>query len=276
MWVLSWPVTEGSDHCEDSRRLVLVDAHAATARAIGTGVNVADAGDADSFWTTTEVASVVSGTQYVVQRVQRRKLSGGALGHPFELPPDRALIKGLSPDLLLLFDNAAQRFESWQPSARRVLGTYGRVLAASKSVVAWVGLGCAYPCPVHLSPPTGGADRTVPVPRGAYAIQGSVSSDGKYVALTLGTGVAADGATNQDTGVLIEVATRKMRVIPQTAIPVSEESGFLSLTWASRSWLLVTTPGPKATRQVAAYNPATGAFVVPRLARHVAEAILIW
>lgn len=136
------------------------------------------------------------------------------------------------------------------------------MLAANAGVVAWVNNTCVpNDCPVHLT--GGGTDRMVSLPAGAYAYDGSLSDDGTYLALSLGTGVDGQGATDQDTGVLVDMASRAIHVIPQTKVPASE-TGSLSLNWAARGWLIVNTPGPNQTSQLAAYNPTTSSFVVSR------------
>ena len=114
-----------------------------------------------------------------------------------------------------------------------------------------------------MSALTSGADRTVPLPAGAYAYDASLSDDGTRLALSLGTGVDSEGATNQDTGVLVDVSSRAVHQIEQTKVPAGE-TGSLSLNWAAHGWLIVTTPGPAETIQLAAYNPTTGSFVVSR------------
>ena len=49
--------------------------------------------------------------------------------------------------------------------------------------------------------------------------------------------------------------------IQQTKIPAGE-TGSLSLNWGPHGWLIVSTPGPNRTSQLAAYNPTTVTFVV--------------
>jgi hypothetical protein len=117
---------------------------------------------------------------------------------------------------------------------------------------------------VHLSATSGGADRIVSLPAGAYAYAGSLSDDGTHLALSLGTGVDSEGATDQDTGVLVDMATRAVHLIQQTKIPAGETTGSLSLNWGPHGWLIVNTPGPNETSQLAAYNPTSGSFVVSR------------
>ena len=82
----------------------------------------------------------------------------------------------------------------------------------------------------------------------------------------------SEGATDQDTGVLVDIATRAVHPIQQTKIPAGE-TGSLSLNWGAHGWLIVSTPGPNETGQLAAYNPTTGAFVVSRHAPPTDEII---
>lgn len=152
-------------------------------------------------------------------------------------------------------------FQQWRPSSGAVLRRYERVLASNGAVIAWVDACTRGNCPVHLSRP-GQPDTAVQLPSRAYAIEGSLSTDSRYLALTLGTGADADGATNEDTGVLVDVATSTMQTVPQTKITVGEQLPSLGLSWAGASWLMVFVPGAPTTYQVGAYNAATHAFVV--------------
>ena len=180
--------------------------------------------------------------------MQRISLTGAALSRVYAAPVGWTVIRGLTPDLLLLAldqQNGLDNWEAWQPSTGTVLGHYERVLAANANVVVWVDNTCAPDnCNVHLSTPTGGTDRTVYLPAGAYVYDGSLSDDGAYLALSLSTGRDAQGATDQDTGVLVDISSRALRPIQQTKIPAGETGG-LSLNWAPHGWLIVSTPGPQ-------------------------------
>jgi hypothetical protein len=267
-WAVVWqPADNASAPCGlAAGRLYIIDAVNSTAHLLGSeqGVVAADPG---SLWTVTGIDLLPGQQLSVPEQVQRISLTGAVLSRVYSLPLGWTVIKGLTPDLLLLareLANGLDNWEAWQPSTGAVRGQYERVLAANAGVVVWVNTTCAPDnCPVHLSPPSGGADRTVSLPAGAYAYDGSLSDDGTYLALSLGTGVDSEGATDQDTGVLVDMATRAVHLIQQTKIPAGE-TGSLSLNWGPHGWLIVSTPGATATSQLAAYNPATGAFVVSR------------
>lgn len=267
-WAVIWQAADNaSAPCGlAAGHLYIIDAATSTAHLLGSeqGVVAADRG---SLWTVTGV-DLLPGQQLTVpERVQRISLTGAVLSRVYSLPLGWTVIKGLTPDLLLLardLANGLNNWEVWQPSTGIVLGQYERVLAANASVVVWVNNTCVPDnCPIHLSPPSGGTERTVSVPAGAYAYDGSLSDDGAYLALSLGTGVDSEGATDQDAGVLVDIATRAVHPIQQTKIPAGE-TGSLSLNWAPHGWLIVSTPGATGTNQLAAYNPTTGRFVVSR------------
>jgi hypothetical protein len=266
-WAVVWQPTSASQPCGlAAGRLYIIDAATLTARLIGSAQGVV-AADRGSLWTVAGI-DLRPGQQLLVpERVQRISLTGGILGRVYAVPVGWTVIKGLTPDLLLLARDlpaVADNWEAWRPSTGAVLGHYERVLAADANVVAWVKTTCAPDnCPVHLSAPAGGTDRTVSLPAGAYAYDGALSDDGSRLALSLGTGVDAQGATDQDTGVLVDVSTRAVHPIQQTKVPAGEK-GSLSLNWTARGWLILSTPGPDATSQLAAYNPTTGGFVVSR------------
>jgi hypothetical protein len=266
-WAVVWqPVGNGSQACASGAgRLYVVDAAEATARLIGRAEFVAPA-DHGSLWTVTDVGPPPSpAATQSPQRVQRVTLTGAVLGPAYRLPDGWTLSQGLTPDMLLLsrqLQTGPDNWQVWRPSTRADLGEYEHVLAADANVLAWVANSCAPDtCPVHLSAPTGGADSTVFLPHGAYAFEGSLNSDSTYLALDLGSGVDANGATNRDTGVIVDLTTRKVHIIEQTKIP-SNGYGGLALNWANREWLAVEVPGGSGISQLGAYNPTTGAFVV--------------
>ena len=247
-------------------RLYIIDAAASTAHLIGSVERVVPA-DRASLWTVAGVDLHPGQQLSVPEQVQRISLTGAVLSRNYSVPVGWTVIKGLTPDMLLLARDlpaGSDNFETWQPSTGTVLGQYERVLAANAGIAVWVNNICVPDnCPVHLSAPAGGADRIVSLPAGAYAYDGSLSDDGTYLALSLATGVDTEGATDQDTGALVDMASRAVHLIPQTKIPAGE-TGSLSLNWAPDGWLIVGTPGPNGTSQLAAYNPATGGFVVSR------------
>ena len=263
------PAENASAPCGGStagRRLYIVDATTSIAHLIGLVEGVVPA-DGGSLWTVTGIEMPPAQQLSVPEHVQRISLSGAALSRVYAAPVGWTVIKGLTPDLLLLAWDLADRldnWEVWQPSTGAVLGQYERVIVANSNVVVWVNNTCVPDnCNVHLSTPTGGTDRTVYLPAGAYAYDGSLSDDGAYLALSLSTERDSQGATNQDTGFLVDISSRAVHPIQQTKIPAGE-TGSLSLNWAPHGWLIVSTPGPTGTSQLAAYNPTTGSFVVSR------------
>ena len=267
-WAVVWqPADNASAPCGlAAGRLYIIDAAASTAHLIGSVERVVPA-DRGSLWTVAGVDLLPAQQLLAPEQVQRISLTGAVLSRVYSVPVGWTVIKGLTPDLLLLgrdLANELDNWEAWQPSTGAVLGQYERVLAANASVVVWVNNTCVPDsCPVHLSPPAGGADRIVSLPAGAYAYDGSLSDDGTHLALSLGTAVDSQGATDQDTGVLVDMASRVVHPIQQTKIP-ADQTGSLAVNWASRGWLIVSVPGATGTSQLAAYNPTTGGFVVSR------------
>ena len=267
-WAVVWqPADNASAPCGlGPGQLYIIDAARSTAHLVGSeqGVVAADRG---SLWTVTGVDLLPGQQLSVPEQVQRISLTGAVLSRVYSLPLGWTVTKGLTPDLLLLardLANGLDNWEAWQPSTGTVLGQYERVLATNAGVVAWVNNTCAPDnCPIHLSPPSGGADRTVSLPAGAYAYDGSLSDDGTYLALSLSTGRDTQGATDQDTGVLVDMASRAVHPIQQTKIPAGE-TGSLSLNFGPNGWVIVSTPGANVTSQLAAYNPTTNSFVVCR------------
>jgi hypothetical protein len=267
-WAVIW---QGADVASPpcglaAGRLYIVDAVSSTAQLIGSADSVVPA-DRGSVWTVAGTALLPGEQLTVPQQVQRVSLTGRVLSPVYRVPVGWTAIRGLAPDLLLIARDlpaGVADWESWQPSTGAVVRQYASVVAAGASVVAWVPFTCVPDgCPVHLSAPTGTADRTVSLPPGEYAYGGSVSDDGKYLALAVGTGINPDGSTEQDSGLLVDLASGAVRPIERTTVTASL-SGNVGLNWASRGWLIVSTPGAAGSGRLAAYNPMSGAFVVSR------------
>jgi hypothetical protein len=263
-WAVVWqPADNASAPCGlAAGRLYIIDAAASRAHLIGSAERVV-AADRGSLWSVAGVDLLPGQQLSVPEQVQRISLTGAVLSGTYSVPVGWTVTKGLTHDLLLLARDTqagSDNWEAWRPSTGTVLGQYEHVLAANAGVVVWVNNTCVPDnCPVHLGPLAGGADRIVSLPAGAYAYDGSLSDDGTYLALSLGTGVDTQGATDQDTGVLVDLSNLAVHPIQQTKIPALE-TGSLSLNWAARGWLIVSTP--TGTNQLAAYNPTTGSFVV--------------
>jgi len=268
-WAVVWqPAESASAPCDSTagRRLYIIDAATTTAHLVGSVEGVVPA-DGVSVWTVTGIEMQPAQQLSVPEHVQRISLSGAALSRVYAAPLGWTVIRGLTPDLLLIardLANGVDNWEAWQPSTGDVLGQYEQVVAANSNVVVWVKNTCVPDnCNVHLSAPSDGTDRTVLLPAGAYVYDASLSDDGAYLALSLSTGRDSQGATNQDTGFLVDVSSRAVHQIQQTKIPAGETGG-LSMNWAPHGWLIVNTPGLTGTNQLGAYNPTSGSFVVSR------------
>ncbi|HEY5457082.1 MAG TPA: hypothetical protein VIJ96_16590 [Acidothermaceae bacterium] len=266
-WAVVWqPAANTSPPCALAAGGLYIIDDTSRAHLIGSAERVV-AADRGSLWTVAH-AHLLPGQQLSVpEQVQRVSLTGAALSGNYSVPIGWTVEKGLTHDLLLLARDTqagSDNWEVWQPSTGTVLGQYEQVLDANTNVVVWVNNTCVpNDCPVHLSTPAGGADRIISLPAGAYAYDGSLSDDGTYLALSLGTGVDTQGSTDQDNGVLVDLSNRAVHPIQQTKIPAGETAS-LSLNWAARGWLIINTPGPSSASQLAAYNPTTGSFVVSR------------
>ena len=266
--MIEWQATPGAQLCVGSHPGLrfLIDA-AGTARGLGAGAGayVVPAGDSSS-WTVSGVDLPPDQQVTTSQLVQHVAMSGQRLSRVYRVPVGWTLTQGLTPDVLLLArelpTDGLRNWAAWRPSTGRVLARYDRVLAAGPTVVAWVADSCAPDrCPVHLSATSGGPSRLVALPRHAYAFEGTLSDDGRFLALNLGTRSDAQGATSQDTGAVVDLTTHRFHLISQSKVPASELGG-LTLNWAGPRWLIAGTQGSNGRRQLAAYNPITGSFVV--------------
>jgi hypothetical protein len=265
-WVIEWQPTPGAQLCVGSQpgSRYLIDT-AGNARRLGPADYEVPAGNS-SFWTVSGVDRPPDQQVKTPQRVQRVGITGAPLSRIYKVPVGWTLTQGLTPDVLLLArqlpTDGSRNWALWRPSTGAILDQYDRVLAAGPTVVAWVADSCAPDrCPLHLSPTSGGLSQLVALPRHAYAFDGSLSDDGHFLAVNLGTRSDAQNATSQDTGAVVDLTTRRLHLISATKVPASEQGG-LTLNWAGPHWLMAGAQGADGQRHIAAFNPTTGSFVV--------------
>ncbi len=198
------------------------------------------------------------------QRVQRMTPAGRAVSPVYQLPVGWTLDRGLTKDVLLLFrplEDPADNWQTWQPSTGHVLRRYQRVIAADAHLVVWTTRPCGNKqCSLRVDYTDADNDFEVALPRGENASGGSISSDRKRIALVLADGATAETARH-DSGYVLDLSTRSLRVIKQLKIPGSASQRSLGIGWASPSWLVATESGAEGTRGIAAYDAASGEFV---------------
>jgi hypothetical protein len=165
---------------------------------------------------------VADGTRAGVVRLL--DLAGRPHGPAYPLPPGQGTPRrGVVSGLLTL---RGGRDEVWDPRTARVVGGFGRVIAAAADRLAWVDPACDADCPVRVADLRGGGNTLYPVPGQPSA--GAFSPDGRTLALA----VTAAGAD--------EPAVRAYLARDGALRPVANPVRGLSLGWSGR-WLVLTT-----------------------------------
>lgn len=200
-------------------------------------------------------------------RAQEITTAGQPVGLRFRLPAGYLIQRAVGADLLLApIDQGpgTVRYKLWDPSTRRVTGTFSDVIAASPDEIAW-GPICVN-CPVHLLDLLTGTSATIPVPPGTSSNNGTFSSDGRFLALTLSAGAAPDRASLLTRIGVIDIGSRRLLPVPGTTLS-GVVAPRLSFGWQARSHRLIAVlPRSGDTIQVASWQPG-GAHLLVATAR---------
>jgi hypothetical protein len=177
-------------------------------------------------------------------------LAGRPVGPAYRLPAGLSVRRGTVAGLLVA-RCCGPNYALWDPATGRTLRTFGQVLAASATRLAWVELACVLDCPVvvaDLAP--GGTDLRVAVhgdglsrfePPGDGVVQGGAfSPDGRTLAL-----LVPHRASRGSTGPTQEVYLVTDRLIVQVGASTVAAGIMPVLMWAG-SRLVVAVPGDGA------------------------------
>jgi hypothetical protein len=226
---------------------------------IAPGYEVAASDGSGAVWLITfqRSGADISATPALAQEVTT---GGRPLGPRYRLPAGY-LIRRAAGDHLLLGPvvEAPQEVvidKLWDPVTRRVVRTFGDVIAAGPQVIAW-GPICVH-CPVHVLSLLTGTTATIPLPRGTWAApnQGTVSPDGRYLAFPLWAGTAPDGEPALTRIAVIDLTSRRLLIVPGSALSWDVTKGVLSFGWQPRGHRLIAVlPSPGQMIQVASWQP---------------------
>jgi hypothetical protein len=238
-----------------------------TATRIGPGYGVSAAYRSGAVWLLTFRRST-DDTSATSARAQEVTTAGQRVGPKLRLPAGYLIQSAVGADLLLApIDEGpgTVTYKLWDPSTRRVTGTFSDVIAASPHEVAW-GPICVN-CPVHVLDLLTGTSATISVPRGTWAWNnGTFSFDGRFLALLLGAGAAPDGAPVLMRMGVIDIGSRRLLPVPGTTLSGVVEPR-LSFGWQARShWLIAVLLRSGDTIQVASWQPG-GAHLLVATAR---------
>jgi hypothetical protein len=223
----------------------------------GEGVAASDGSGAVWLITFQRTDSNISTTSALAQEVTT---AGRPLGPRYVLPAAYTIQRAVRGGLLLepVVEGPQEVVMSmlWDPVTRRVVRTFGDVLAAGPHAVAW-GPICVH-CPVHVLNLLTGTNATIPLPGGAWAVrhQGSFSSDGRYLAFPLWAGTAPDGEPLLTRIAVIDIADRRLLIVPGSTLSWDVNKGALSFGWQPGGHRLIAVlPGSGETTQVASWQP---------------------
>jgi hypothetical protein len=241
--VLNYFIADGSPH----------------AARIAPGYEVAASDGSGAVWLITfqRSGADISTTPALAQEVTT---AGRPLGPRYRLPAGYLIRRAVGGDLLLgTVVEAPQEVVMdtlWDPVTRRVVRTFGDVIAAGPQAIAW-GPICVH-CPVRVLNLLTRTNATIPLPRNAWAApnQGTVSSDGRYLAFPLWAGTAPDGEPALTRIAVIDIRDRRLLIVPGSTLSWDVTKGVLSFGWQPRGHRLIAVrPGSGGMIQVASWQP---------------------
>ena len=226
---------------------------------IAPGYEVAASDGSGAVWLITfqRSGADISTTPALAQEVTT---AGRPLGPRYRLPAGYGITRAVRGGLLLgPVVEAPQEVvmdKLWDPVTRRVVRTFGDVIAAGPQAIAW-GPICVH-CPVRVLNLQTGTNATIPLPRGAWAApnQGTVSPDGRYLAFPLSAGTAPDGEPALTRIAVIDIRDRRLLAVPGSSLSWDVTKGVLSFGWQPGGHRLIAVlPGSGETIQVASWQP---------------------
>jgi hypothetical protein len=181
--------------------------------------------------------------------------SAWALGTPQSLPAGHLIQQAFGRDLLLsgtVQGAGPVNYELWDPAALRVVRTFPDVIAAGANEVAW---NHCSGCGVRVYDLRTRQSRTVAVPAGTWAYDGTFSADGRFLAVHLSGSVTPAGRATLDRIAVIDLRGRHLRVLPGSAVGVDLPEA-LSFGWrGGGDTLIAAVTGLKPVMQVGTWRP---------------------
>lgn len=238
--------------CDAPPAVYFIRGQSARARVVGAAYGAAAAASRSDLWLTAYLPEAdigaASGT------TQEVTTAGAGVGPPAQLPAGYVIDRGTKGGLLLAAYAQAPgpgRDDLWDPVTGQVVRTFTNVIAASPGQLAWDP--CLGTCPLRiLSMPTG-TSLTVRLPRGAWAVAGTFSSDGRLLAVQVTTDLQRDGSAAATRLEVIDTVTGRATVLPGTK--VSSLIG-ISFGWqAGGDRLLAALELPSGLAELASWRP---------------------
>jgi hypothetical protein len=191
-------------------------------------------------------------------------VTGKSLGPQVTLPAGQVIMQATDRGLLLgplVASSRAAAYKLWNPADRRASRSFGEVIAASATEVAWVLPGCTPACQVQVLDLTTGGLTTVTLPGGSSAASGAFSPDGRFLALEASFYDGGSLAAQLD---VASPTTGRLTAVPGTWVssdalvgfgwPASDDSLVAELSFTTRIQVASWRPGA-ATLAVAGVRP---------------------
>lgn len=226
----------GPDCCRYSFYYIAPGARAG--KRIAYATVAAPSSSADAIWLT----RYQSFSAHSLGRAQLTGLDGRPIGRPVTLPaPHDTVVAGVGRYLLLshLSANELAPVKLWDPTSRRMIGTFSDVDAVSREQIAWGTL--CNGCQVHVFDARTGQTSSFAIPRGSLVSHddgisdAAFSPDGTLLAVRLS--YHADQIWRL---AVIDLATGRLRMVPGVDLTLTA-AGLLGFDWQSGTHRLVLT-----------------------------------
>lgn len=146
--------------------------------------------------------------------------AGTALGPRLRLPAGYTIYQGTHAGLLLVqvaADSGHFPYELWDPGTQRVTRSFLNVIAVSPAQLAWVPA-CTDSCQVHVLDLPDGQTREIALPGRSTSGEGAFSPDGQLLALSVTSGVTANGNPARNQLMVATVASGRIAAVPGATV----------------------------------------------------------
>ncbi|MGH3403302.1 MAG: hypothetical protein ACRDRJ_12530 [Streptosporangiaceae bacterium] len=185
---------------------------------------------------------------------QEVSLSGARVGSQVRLPPGYVIARATSRGLLLQpapIGRATTTDRLWNPADPRAGRTFSNVIATGPNEIAWA-LPCATACRARVLNLATGRTTVITVPRGSTAASGSLSPDGRLLALQVSYSTGSAGGSLAMQLDVASVATGRLTAVRGTW---ASSDALVSFGWPADSDSLVAELGFTTKVQLTAWRP---------------------